>query len=73
MNAEIKLTSDEIAELVVGCLEEKGMKVVSDVTFEHGSRLSGHGPMESMTPYFDGCKVSVEVEPKRPAAGESNE
>ena len=73
MNAVIKLTSDEIADLVVGHLEAKGMKVVSDVTFKHGSRLSGYGPMESLTPYFDGCRVSVEVEPKRSAAGESNE
>ena len=64
MNAVIKLTSDEIAEIVVACLEEKGMKVVSDVTFEHGSRLSGYGPLESMTPYFDGCVVSVEVDSK---------
>ena len=72
MNAVIKLTSDEIAELVVGHLEAKGMKAVSGVTFEHGSRLSGYGPMESLTPYFDGCRVSVEVKPKRSAGG-SNE
>ena len=72
MNALIKLTPDEIAKIVVDHLEAKGMKAVSDVTFEHGSRLSGYGPMESLTPYFDGCRVSVEVEPKR-SEGQSNE